>query len=351
MLGELIPWGRDTNPYPMNGWTLKCDTGQRPLTHVKWLSNIPNLACGTPGQVPDTWIGSGVQIPAGTQWFSEGAAYNGSPRMPLTRQWTRPQFQPAVPYRGPKPVPQTRPDPGIPPWLDPLSQPLPSPIPIPVPPPWPLIPQRRPNPQRDPNEQPGGGQPSRSPRPNQKPRYRGAYQPSLTTESNPAGQPRPMGRPRPRLHTRRKPGRREKERKMSMTPKGARALMGFIGLVTEAIDWIDIAFNSLPPSVQRGHWYDTPQEKLALILNNLDKIRPGTFLATWFSETAEDKAFGKLGQVSKHAQQSQFNQGYGESRPGSSPYANARVEGVVDEYMQMFDDFIEEHIAPVIEGL
>lgn len=86
---EGVPGG-DFYPYDMSGFTRLCRDLPPPYGHIKWSSNDPNLPCGTPSQVPNTFNGSGVAIPTGMRWVSYGKTNPGATRMPLSEQWYRP---------------------------------------------------------------------------------------------------------------------------------------------------------------------------------------------------------------------------------------------------------------------
>lgn len=85
---EGVPGG-DFYPYDMSGFTRICRSQDPPYGHIKWSSNDPHLPCGTPSQVPNTWIGSGVAIPINMRWVSYGKTNPGATRMPLSEQWYR----------------------------------------------------------------------------------------------------------------------------------------------------------------------------------------------------------------------------------------------------------------------
>lgn len=351
LLFDLYPWHQESAHYDMAGWTLLCDTGAIGNDVYKTASNSPGLACGTGAQVATGVMGSDLTFPVSRRWiaFGKNVFSSGNWRMGLEQQWTRP-----APGTAPLPwVPaRTLPGPIQPvyqPWADPMQIPVFQPVPTPEPPPFHIIPERRPNPWRDPKEQPTRGpSPQRRVRPDRTPRFRENEVPGWEWRFEPGKPTNPQGVPKP--HVRMRP-RRDTEKKTVMAINSASKLGKLLGLITESVDFIEAAFNSLEYEVQRGNWNKKPQEKLWLLLTNLDKIRPGSLLANLFAEQLEDKAFGKLGKIGAKAAQSSHREGYGHARPelGQAGRPKAPSTGV-DEYVAAFDEWLADNVYRPLLG-
>lgn len=313
-IGSMLPAFRKQGGYNMAGWTLKCDHGVRPGKTIVYVAKgafSPNLNCDVSARdVPDFNFGEDIHHNGSNfRWisFGEDNSIGVAERMGRNAQWTRPSGRDPVafsPDQWGNP-----PDFEYPPWpqIDPFDLPILKPSPQPRPMPYKAIPKRSPNPWRDPLEQPGPGirnpvpRPARpKPSPVRPPKYKPDELPAdewVIPDEGPAPPRNPYGK-----HKLRPPTPRERERKVILTPLAASRLGRWLSAATEFADLSEVAFDSLSEDVKRGHWYDSPTEKLALVVYNLDSIRPNTFMHYWLYEQAEDMAYGALGKLGAKAQ-------------------------------------------------
>lgn len=172
-------------------------------------------------------------------WPAVRAHYekHDKPPAPATppEHWPEPWQNPAAsPFPSNSPMPGANPAPEFPPMIDPLSNPIksPTPAPTPIPIPYGLIPHVGPNPNRSPTEQPQRGN---GPLPGQEP-----------------APPRrePPERPGDRPKWPKRPGAREKEKKLGA--KGTVALGLAMG-VTEVNDIVTALWEALPPYIRRQY--------------------------------------------------------------------------------------------------
>lgn len=330
------------------GWRQSCFAGTPPGTGYtsgtgyRSTTSNPNLACGVVGQVPDH-LGV-TSIPANRVWFAMGPTTAPAPpvkRMALETQYVRPGgglampplAQPApgswgLPYAVPVPYPA----------LDPLSMPIGQPVPTPRPIPWRVLPYRRPSPWRAPSEQPYTYSPP-------SPTYRPAPSPSAEPSLEVVIQPGAVSPPRGSWHIRRPPTRGEKEKKFIMSIAGASQLGRMLSMITESLDLLNAAYKALPDDV-RKKGYATPQEKLSLILNNLDKFRPGTFVAEYLSNQLEDTAFARFSKIGAKAQREAANRFGVAPRPelgeGTSPAGPSVNNGWVDAWDAQLEELLRD---------
>lgn len=111
----------------------------------------------------------------------------------------------------------------------------------------------------------------------------------------------------PSTHLRRPPPSGTKERKLGVPPSLIPAIK-LASFATEALDFIDVLYNSLPDSA-RARWKNTPHEwrnptvqaKLQAIFDNTDIIDPNRLVDGLISEHFEDMLFGKMGQFGASA--------------------------------------------------
>jgi len=199
------------------------------------------------------------------------------------------EFAPGqVPYK-PTPAPIKNPIK----WPDPVSPEAPDhgPRPNPSPESWPgygpqpgTSPQPAPEPGTVPNPDPDGAfkdWPASAPTPG-------------ATQSSPGTQPRPA-----QGHQFRPSGPGTKEKKTRLGPV-ASFVWNTISPITEGIDMINIAYESLPKSMKRDFYQKngrqpTPQEKMGIIYRNWDDIDPSKFVNDWVMNHWEDKIIGTIG--------------------------------------------------------
>lgn len=121
-------------------------------------------------------------------------------------------------------------------------------------------------------------------------------------------------------HQKRPPRSDERERKFRMGNSALRIVMGVLSGLTEAGDLIDAIYKSIPAkgTARRwkgrdGKWREaaiTPQDKLAFIMFNWDKIDLGDALWNIAENELEDRAFGTLGNLLKNTYQGNHDAGY-----------------------------------------
>lgn len=91
---------------------------------------------------------------------------------------------------------------------------------------------------------------------------------------------------------------RQKDQKFAIALDGKSWTGRIVNGVTEAIDLIDITYDALGRKCKGAN---TPQAKLACIYRNWETINWGKFLAGVVENQIEDKAWGRLGQLSGQA--------------------------------------------------
>lgn len=246
------------------------------------------------------------------------------------------------------------------PWLDPLPMPVFQPQPQTRPLPYRVIPYRQPMPDRSPVEQPQRG-PAPQPiiwpqrRRREDPRKQPSFEyPEVIYHPGPAKDPqgKPKPTPRPAQHLRQKPRGRAREKKQMMSLDNASTLGRIISAITESLDFLNAAFKSLDPKITRGKNHAPPQEKLLILMMNLEHLRPGTFLANLLSEQFEDQAFGMLGKNAGKAARKiweetgarvQYQMGPADTPP--------RPDTGEDPYIRDLDKWLSEHVYKPALGL
>lgn len=113
----------------------------------------------------------------------------------------------------------------------------------------------------------------------------------------------------PTSHFYARPPRGTKEGKMKASPAAA-AILGAISTFTEALDLIDVLYQSLPKSAKvkyKGTPYElrtpTPDQKLKAIYNGFDQIDPSKAVSNYVANQIEDMIYGKIGKASSRASQ------------------------------------------------
>ena len=131
---------------------------------------------------------------------------------------------------------------------------------------------------------------------------------TITITPPPTGGKAPMpSSGKPGRHVLRKPNPRERESKSRVIGINNASKIGkLIGGLTEFSDLLDVFWDSLPKYLTNRYRGENRLTKLAVILQNLDKIQPGTFAANLLSNQLEDKAFGKLGKIAGKAARKAF---------------------------------------------
>lgn len=351
LLLDLYPWSRDQpEGYDMigNGWSLWCDNGLGPLQKFRGAQANPGLACGTGFQVPNGNYGDDIYHWATDRWFAFGRSQFGGIRMRLDQQWVRGDSPPPSIWLPARPVMPGGPHNPVTPWphLDPGQLPIFRPVPPGLPIPYPMIPHRAPTPYTPPGTGP-------VPYPPNKPFVRGRYipayaVPSFNVEVSPRTQrtnPRNVVvRGNPGRHNRVKPRTGTREKKVIMNVAGASSLGRVLGMLGETGDWIDVFFDSLSDDVKRGHWYDNRIEKLALILQNLDALKPGSLLANALSNQLEDTAFGKLGKISGKAMRAAWNNLGSYARLQTGPADTPVGPNVNNGWVDQLDTWLGENV-------
>lgn len=312
LLLDVIPQTRDQpEGYDMigNGWTLWCDNGLGPLQKWRTAQANPGLGCGTGLQVPYGNYGDTINHVAKDRWIAFGRSQLGGIRMRLDQQWVRSDSAPPSEYLDAKPPIWGRPPRDYNPWpaLDPDGLPIHMPVPTPQPVPYPMIPHRLPHPMAPPVVLPDTATPTPQAQPQ---RLRANQVPSfvITITNPPKGGKKPVVRTGPGRHVLRKPKKRERETKKRVIGINNASKIGkLIGFLTEFSDMIDVFWKSLPKSLRQQHIGANRIEKLGVILQNLDKLQPGTLAANALSDIFEDAAFGKLGKIAGKAARKAFS--------------------------------------------
>lgn len=244
-------------------------------------------------------------------------------------QWTTYDggFQPermTVPVEQPVPVP-VLPWPAVDPWYIPIVQPVPPPLPIP----WPLLPGRSPARQPPgPVERPERGPirelPPVEPLPPPSPEVLPVPDPGMPPVPVPTPVPTPVPSPGavvevepgspPVLqpeppHKWRPPSGKEKERKRGLKPLDFAWFKWAASAITESSDLIKAVYDALPVkerrfyASRRGKWMDkdiTPQDRLARIYANYDKLDMAKVVQNVIANQIEDYIIGRMsGKVSK----------------------------------------------------
>lgn len=313
LLLDVIPQTRDQpEGYDMigNGWTLWCDNGLGPLQKRTKANSNPGLPCGTGSQVPNGNYGVDYTLNPNTSWVAFGRAQLGGIRMRLDQQWTRPGGNPdPLIWQSAKPPIWGRPPRDYNPWpqLDPDGLPIHQPVPVPMPVPYPMIPHRLPHPMAPTVVSPDTAKPvpQAQPKPlraNQVPSF------VITITNPPKGGKKPVVKTGPGRHVLRKPKTREREKKQRVIGINNATKIGkLIGFLTEFSDMIDVFWKSLPKSLRQKYIGANRVEKLGVILQNLDKLAPGTLAANALSDIFEDAGFGKLGKIAGKAARKAFS--------------------------------------------
>jgi len=110
----------------------------------------------------------------------------------------------------------------------------------------------------------------------------------------PSGPPTTWKAPGPGGPSKRRPKRREKEKKVTVrTVSGA--AWGVINLVTEGIELVDVFWNGLPKKYRSD--CDTPQCKAWDVYNNFDKLDVAETLQNYVNNNIEDALYGMKGQA------------------------------------------------------
>lgn len=312
LLLDVIPQTRDQpEGYDMigNGWTLWCDNGLGPLQKWRTAQANPGLPCGTGSQVPYGNYGDTINHVANDRWIAFGRSQLGGIRMRLDQQWVRSDPAPPSEYLDAKPPIWGRPPRDYNPWpaLDPDGLPIHMPVPTPQPVPYPMIPHRLPHPMAPPVVLPDYATPTPQAQPQ---RLRANQVPSfvITITNPPKGGKKPVVRTGPGRHVLRKPKKRERETKKRVIGINNASKIGkLIGFLTEFSDMIDVFWKSLPKSLRQQYIGANRIEKLGVILQNLDKLQPGTLGANALADIFEDTAFGKLGKIAGKAARKAFS--------------------------------------------
>lgn len=255
------------------------------------------------------------------------------PNGAIVASWTRianadapPVLHPPVPEEAPvyvpmiEVLPQPLTLPQVMPQLDPAAQPpgvMPEVTPMPVP--YEVVPHLRPNPNRDPVEQSDRG-------PLPVPGIPGAPPPAPIVPPVVDGAPEVIVRPIDPRRDFHPPRRREKERKMMLSPSPSSPIMRGISAVTEGMDVTDSWYLALPEDIRNdafrknGGFMD-PLDKWRAIYENWDKLDDDYFRRAFENmakDAAEDAAYGK---ADKYVQDQQRKAGW-KGRPvgtGSGP--------------------------------
>lgn len=237
------------------------------------------------------------------------------------------------------------------PQIDPLTAtPILAPAPIAKPIPVGVLPHRVQSPMRV--DQPTWSQPSTSPRPWARPVpvHHIPNVPEIVIEPAPS----PGGRPALSFnaagrHVRRPPGRRERERKLRLTPRKTLLAMVALNLVTEALDALDAVYGTLPQEIRakvphRPGWPPTPQEKAAAIAENLDHLDARAIMDAIVRDQLEDAFFGALGRTAAQASQAAHAAG-GNVRPQLGPADNpdnpAASGGIVEDAESILQQLVD----------
>lgn len=350
LLLDVIPLTRNQpGGYDMigNGWSLWCDNGLGPLQKWRTAQANPGLACGTGAQVPYGNYGDTINHVAKDRWMAFGRSQLGGIRMRLDQQWVRSDAAPPSVWLPARPPIWQRPPHWYNPWpaLDPDGLPIHQPVPVPQPVPYPMIPHRLPHPMA-PTVAPETVPPAR---PAQRQRLRANQVPSfvITITNPPNGGTKPVVRTGPGRHVLRKPRRRERETKKRVIGINNASKIGkLIAFFTEFSDMIDVFWKSLPKSVRREHFGANRIEKLGVILQNLDKLQPGTLAANALSDIFEDAGFGKLGKIAGKAARkafSNFKSSVGlQTGPADTPPAPDGYEG--PDWIGDLDQWLGENV-------
>lgn len=355
---NYVPWGAPRGHWDLanRGWTQICTTGPGTINGYRTLASYTSINCDLAMvHVPTNATAAGLDIASNVLTLFLGQFNSAGNRINLLEKWTRTTTG-VVPYAPPQPAPAAPPY-EVPPYpaLDPFPYPIGVPVPTPRPIPYRVIPERRPNPDRSPQEQPTRGpspSPAPRPRPVPRPSQQPAYEWVLTPGGKGAPRPRPAGRQN--FHVLRPPSQGEREKKSAMGVNPASLLGKVLSAATESNDFLNAAYKSLEPDVQRELRRDArPFEKLLHLLRNLDSIRPGSFLANLLSENLEDKAFGKMGKLGQKALRKAYDagllpqgsRGY-ETGPYDSPVGPANGKGGAgdlnrDPYVEWLNDQLE----------
>lgn len=180
---------------------------------------------------------------------------------------------PRAPEFYPSPVPLWVPS------LDPMTIPIGVPMQTPKPLPLRIIPYRVPNPYRDPREQSHVG-PTRA-----------VVSPPGQTIIDQVDGVTVTVNPKP--HRPEKPPVNVKEKK-GYLPIGSGIVKEALDSVTEALDFINAVYYSIPKEFQKAGL--TPQEKLRFLYNNPDLIDVRQFGINFLSMQLQDMAFGRVSQ-------------------------------------------------------
>lgn len=359
---DYFPFGKGypgaAGYYDLTGWTSVCNIGYptQPPTYWKVAVFNPGLACSdNDAQVPNGVLGDpihegvpGWPVGANRRWLAFGRERDiGSVgRMALNEQWSRSvDIDAEVPWVPPvPPIPPTFdipfPDPLAP--LNPFRLPINRPVPTPRPKPWRMTPRKH-DPRQSPDEQPGGsnGSPGLQPWPEIVVKPAPGLPPVFEIPFTPRG----PGLPKPGRHSPRLPRPREREVKLVLTPRATSILGRLLSLITESLDLLEVAVKSLPWQLQKVIKGASPYRQLEFVLQNLDKVRPGSFLANLLSENLEDKAFGKLGRIGAKAAREAWNRTGANVRPelgpADTPPGQPREQ---DPWVKAFDDWMAENV-------
>lgn len=347
-----IPW-KAADSYNWSGWTKVCQVGPDARGNgnppkIRWEPSHTGLGCSATCTAPNWNLNYGDAIPlnALTVWEGPQCLQYAPARHNRTIKRIRPAPGAITPFV-PGKVIIDDPAPALPwPGVDPLAQP-PGFQPTPRPIPWAVIPHRQYHPGRDVREQPGGSQPGRDkPEGSAPPTHPpGTGVPAPETEYPPKPHRPPWS---PGIHRRRPPHpRKEKERKKLYLKEGAGpAIAWALGAITEAADMVGIAWDSLPPEIRRQYnWNGGILDRAAFILQNVEHIRPGHLVANWIANQLEDKAFGRLGKLSKEANQNLHDK-LGIDLQGRLPkaYNRPRVDTGGDPVLDAWNNLIEQHL-------
>lgn len=288
----MKPGGFVMSPYYNRCPTpIDCPTGGPPYKYASWGDH----SCNTVGQCrnigpnpyglypPAVWPGRISFIDANnvvlSQWVQQSAPPAG------WRPEQSPQFLPVY---------DTPPGVDYPPWIDPMGAPINKPAPDwPALPRWakPLIkPEAEPNPATDPQV---GPEPARRVDPNTGPTI--VIEPGQQTRANPGKLSKPA---RPPKYTR--------ERKAVIAVGGV--VRKLVNGVTETKDLIDALWKALPKDC-KGH-SGTLQSRMWDLYKCWSRIDIPNAIWNVISNEAQDRFYGKIGQLGRKAVKNAASHGY-----------------------------------------
>lgn len=355
---DLFPWGKDQDPgeHPyvnLGSYTLRqlcAENGLPPTGNNFWSDNGTNEDNCLVGQAaseinfapnnPPYWLTWMRQywLLVGLLARSQSIAIyelNDENIPPSSRVLPSPGKAPSAPKYIP-PVPWW-------PSVDPMSTPIFQPMPTPQPLPYPLVPHRPNSPFPEAPKRGNGPKTRPRPRPSVRPRPRPLPYETPAVILTP--KPGVKTFPRPGVHRRLPPRHRVRERKFMMGGQAMRMLFIAFNLMTEFLDFAQIAWESIDPAYRSQRWPGL-MAALGQTAMNIDKIRPGSFLALFIANELEDKAFGRLSGLAAKSAKAAYQSGYAvrENPNDLGGWDEPERPVLRDEYLQAFNRWLEEHL-------